>query len=257
MEMSTVCFGLDPLYSGYRKMFGSFIKHNLLKKRSGNAFLFYFMNRPISKVEYVGCVTKIDSRSKRIVYDIDDGTDVIRCIKYLSNIVYDTQSCNSYQENHLLLELGDLVVVKGLIAMCESNSEPYEVVITVSQIAKVEDPNFESLHIMSCIILFESAYKRSLDVVSSNDFTPLLNNHSINRVSFDPFALCICQPVSNTTTKVKQQLLYCRCLSSNYGDIDSLDCRGKFAVEMLSFLLRLESVIPDNLPLVITFETIR
>ena len=53
-------------------------------KERGGLFILNLDNQPISKAEVVGVIVNILVRPKRITYHIDDGTNVLRCIKFIS-----------------------------------------------------------------------------------------------------------------------------------------------------------------------------
>jgi RPA family protein len=115
----------------------SSIKHQIKVVQSSGHLLLYFMRKPISKVHVVGLVVSIDIKAKRIYYQIDDGTEIIRCVKYLNS---------DYRSFDTEIQLGDLVMVKGLIEMSETNSADYGFAIKIALIETILDPNMETYH---------------------------------------------------------------------------------------------------------------
>jgi hypothetical protein len=138
-------WAMDPSISSFQKVFIAQIHSILVVPYSGHQ-LFYLRRKPILKAHVVGIVVSIDIRPKKITYHVDDGTGVIRCVRYL----------NEYQiDFSLSLRIGDLVMVKGMLEMYETNTEPYGFALKVSIIGKISDPNLETFHIASTLNMFQ------------------------------------------------------------------------------------------------------
>jgi len=106
-------------------------------------FNFQLYGTQISKVEIVGVLLSIIPRSKGITYYVDDGTETIRCVKYVSGL--EGFSCVANPE------LGATVCVQGKLALCETNSDPYGFMVSVINVETVDDPNYETFHWIQCM----------------------------------------------------------------------------------------------------------
>ena len=133
----------------FRKLAISTIRNMVIKVESADIFLFYLCGRGISKVEIVGIVRSVQTRQKKVVYHIDDGTGSMRCVKF-----FNTSDATSYSA----FLPGDMVAVKGILVMSETNEEDYGFCIHLSCMEIVDDPNMETFHWLSCIDLFQSEY---------------------------------------------------------------------------------------------------
>jgi hypothetical protein len=133
------------------------IRENVTKVDSGDLFLFYLCGRGISKVEIVGCVRSVQIRQKRIVYYIDDGTaDCMRCTKFLNS---------ADAVSHAIFHPGDTVSVKGILALSETNEEPYGFSLHLSCMEIVNDPNVEAFHWLSSMDLYQSEYLHPVELI--------------------------------------------------------------------------------------------
>jgi aspartyl/asparaginyl-tRNA synthetase len=131
-------------------MFVATIRNEVTKVDYSDYFLFYLHGRGISKVEIVGWIKAVEIRAKKVVYIIDDGTSPsIRCTKYLNS--NDTHT-------HIPYSTDDLVSAKGILALSETNDEPYGFNIHLTSIEVVEDPNAEAFHWLSAIQLYRDEY---------------------------------------------------------------------------------------------------
>jgi len=145
-------WGLDPTYWSCRKLFIATIRDNVIKVDRNGSYLFYMCGRGISKVEIMGWITIVQHSSKRVTYYVDDGTSSnMRCTKFYNTI--DPQNLPS-------IAPGDLVCVKGTLALSETNDEPYGYNIQLNCIERVTDPNMEVHHWLSCIHMFQNEYSK-------------------------------------------------------------------------------------------------
>jgi hypothetical protein len=143
----------------FRKLLISTIREKVLKVDSGDLFLFYLCGRGISKVEIVGWVRSVRVRQKKIVYYVDDGSSsCMRCTKFLGAM--DTVS-------HASFKPGDVVSVKGVLALSETNEEAYGYSLQISCMEVVDDPNVEAFHWLTCINLYQTEYSQPLRNVAS------------------------------------------------------------------------------------------
>jgi aspartyl/asparaginyl-tRNA synthetase len=126
------------------------IKQGTTKAETSGVFLFKYLSRPISKVEIVGIVMSLQTSFKKSIYHVDDGTGVIRCIKYMNDEKINT---------NFALQLGDLVSVKGTLCLAETNYEDYGFCINIATIEYANDPNMELFHWLSSLTLHECEYQ--------------------------------------------------------------------------------------------------
>eukprot|EP01033_Poteriospumella_lacustris_P003613 gene3613-2605_t len=139
-------WALDPLCHAFRKVFIAQIHQGTETIPYSGHLLFYLRNKPLIKVHIVGCLVSIDTRPKKITYHVDDGTGVIRCVRYLNeNGDFDLSP----------LEIGDLVMIKGSVEKYETNLEEYGFAIKVAIVEEVFDPNLESYHMAIAVKLFK------------------------------------------------------------------------------------------------------
>lgn len=138
-------WALDPAVLVFRKVFISQIHKGILVVPFSGQLLFYLRRVPIIKVHIVGCLVSVEIRTKKITYHIDDGTGVIRCVRYLNEQQKPVQ--NSYV-------IGDLVMVKGSLEMYETNTEDYGFALKISILEEIVDQNMETYHIAATINQF-------------------------------------------------------------------------------------------------------
>lgn len=134
----------------FRKVLIATIRKNVVKVDHGDLFLFHLCGKGVSKVEIVGWIRSVDIKLKKITYYVDDGSDTcMRCTKFLSTVD---------QISHTKFKPGEVVSVKGVLAMSETNYEEFGFAIHISSIEAVTDPNIEAYHWLSCIDLYQSEY---------------------------------------------------------------------------------------------------
>lgn len=128
------------------------IRNNIKKIDHGDLYLLYLNGRGISKVEIVGCIRSVQVRQKRITYYVDDGSaPCMRCVKHLGGA--------EPPLNATFLP-GMIVSVKGVLALSETNDEPYGFCVHLSFMEIVDDPNIEALHWLSSMDLYYSEYSQ-------------------------------------------------------------------------------------------------
>ncbi len=118
-------------------MFAKDIKTKIEITENTGFYIFYYHSKPIAKVEVVGMVTKIVTRAKSLTFYIDDGTECLRCVQYINPD--EAVMSNSIQ-------IGDTVSVKGLLAVSETNDEPFGFSLRISMIETVPDLHAEIFH---------------------------------------------------------------------------------------------------------------
>lgn len=113
-------------------------------------FLFYLCGKGISKVEVVGWIRRVQISLKRVTYYVDDGSaPCLRCVKFLST---------SDPISHTNFKPGDIVSVKGVLVLSETNDEEFGFAVHISCIEAVTDPNIEAYHWLSCMDLYHTEY---------------------------------------------------------------------------------------------------
>ena len=207
----------------------------------------------------MGIVLGVEIKDSKLTMFVDDGTAVVRCVKYTyaNQIAKRKSQVNSFQllreQGYKILvvpENGELVLVCGILAIQETNYDPYEYIITNIRIEVLTDPNAELLHWTSAMLLYESSYQKEfelpstgcmvLPLPSSSSSRPKRNPYASSAVDennmdvvdestttgsgtsssssqpltcSNPFIFCVCATNSSTAApKVKQQLLYCHCI---------------------------------------------
>ncbi len=120
---------------------------------SNGLLLHYIFQRPISKVEVVGVVVSVEQKIKRCTYYVDDGTEIIRCIKYLDGMM------NFFSP----VVVGDTALVKGNLEKFSTNSEDYRMGIRIAILEKLEDGNAEIFHGLSAMELYKSEYEQNIE----------------------------------------------------------------------------------------------
>ena len=148
-------WGLDPLYSSYRKMF---VKHILSSVQVTEATGFFHLSlysRPISKVEVVGIITHIEVQRARITYKVDDGTGVIRCVKFISP---DNESVEGEAIRSSIIAAGTLVSAKGILTLSETNVDDFGLCVQLSIFESIDEPNMEVFHWVTTMTLHNTCY---------------------------------------------------------------------------------------------------
>lgn len=154
--------------------------HNTIQiKTTSNLIQLYYHSRPISKVELVGVITSYANKVKKILITLDDGTGCISCNLYK----YEDQIT---QDHHL--KVGDLVTIQGTVSLIRNPEESsHEFIVNIKSIKIELDPNIETLHITSTILLTKSIYNSSVQgsISSSASISKSSNNHCETSVRLD------------------------------------------------------------------------
>ena len=131
-------FGKDIIATSFRKVFIKNIKECFILEEIPNfAYLMYYMDRPILKVEIVGILREIRRKENKVTVVCDDGTGVIECIKFI-DIDEKTQVDS--------ICIGDLISIKGCVYKASLNFNEYQYILKINFLDVVTDPNYELLH---------------------------------------------------------------------------------------------------------------
>lgn len=112
----------------------------------------FLHKRPIQKVEIVGIIVSLDRKLNKIIVYIDDGTGIIRAVKYLDQ----SPGAPTYLFPG---NIGETIIVKGNLEMYETNSDIYGFALKINIVERIEDPNIEIYHSLMCMELYDSEYK--------------------------------------------------------------------------------------------------
>ncbi len=230
-----VVWGLDPQYFGYRKVFIKTIMEKMVAKKRNGYIEYYWHDRPVSRVEIVGVVVDIKRTANRIVFTVDDGTGLIRCMKFLSQ-----NRSMDFADPLRNADVGTVVIVQGIMEQKDSNEFEYQITLKVNSMNPSIDPNMELYHWTTCMYLDDCEYSVPARApnIGRSDFGP--SAHRKNKETFDCLSdgsLCICNGAHNK--RVKAELLYCPCVSSS----NVADPKAKFRLLMLSHLLELNHLV--------------
>lgn len=110
MNQPLSVWGLDSQFTSFRKLIIKDIK-SISIVETNLCFEFYLFNRSIQRVEIVGYVVSKAIKAKKIILCIDDGSDVIQCVKFYDENDYDRSLPYSKTS------LGDVVSLKGKIVV--------------------------------------------------------------------------------------------------------------------------------------------
>eukprot|EP01038_Epipyxis_sp_PR26KG_P015797 gene15797-21394_t len=155
MEKEIKEWALDPIFSSFRSLFIIEIKSKINISEKNGVFQLYYNNEPILKAEVCGIIVNVVLTAKRIQYVVDDGTSTIRCFKPI--FITDTDessndiSGDSAINNKEYFKVGDMVSIKGVLALSETNYDNYGFCIQISIVSKLDDPNYEAYHWLNTI----------------------------------------------------------------------------------------------------------
>lgn len=128
-----------------------------------NLLCHFYHRRPIQKVDVSGVLVSIERSSKRNTIILDDGTACVRCIKYLG--VFDPEAHDTEGSHYLPpvnpiddLNVGDYVSVKGILEKLETNTSNYELMVKISIINRIDEPNLESQEWIRTLYLTKNVY---------------------------------------------------------------------------------------------------
>ncbi|KAM4749930.1 CST complex subunit STN1 isoform 1-T1 [Anableps anableps] len=156
-EPPSMLWGLDPIFSAFARLF---VKDILQMTESTQVPGIYFYNlHPIYKVDVLGTVVYKRERDDFFCYGVDDGTGVINCLCWKSNLLKEEEDPSKYgtkhsdaaeggfnpvaelkklrqaQQKHCRLEIGELLRVRGPVKTSRQQRE-----IMASTFYKVDDP---------------------------------------------------------------------------------------------------------------------
>lgn len=226
-----VVWGLDPSYFTYRKVFVDTIMSLIVCRQRNGYFEYILHDRPVSRVEIVGVVVEIKRSANRIVFTVDDGTGLIRCLKFLaSKMSMDTSDPMRHAD------VGSVVVVQGVMEQRDSNEFEYQITLKVNSVNPTIDPNMEAYHWTSCMYLDECEYSQPAHAPSLQvaEYAPSTDQADV-KGTFDSLrdgSLCVCSGAHNK--RVQSDLLYCPCVSAAC----DVDPKGKFRLALLDQLLQ-------------------
>ncbi|XP_040892345.1 CST complex subunit STN1 [Toxotes jaculatrix] len=156
-EPPSMLWGLDPIFSAFARLY---IRDILQMTESIQVPGVYFYNsHPIYKVDVLGTVVYKREREDFFCYGVDDGTGVINCMCWKSDLlkekedpgksagkhsdaalggfnpVAELKKLRQAQQNRCHLEIGELIRVRGLVKTSRQQRE-----IKASTYYKVNDP---------------------------------------------------------------------------------------------------------------------
>ncbi|MED6263115.1 hypothetical protein CHARACLAT_001069 [Characodon lateralis] len=157
-EPPSMLWGLDPIFSAFARLF---VRDILQMTESTQVPGIYFYNlHPIYKVDVLGTVVYKRERDDFFCYGVDDGTGVINCLCWKSNLLKEAEDPNKSgtkkhsdadhggfdpvaelkklgqaQLKRCRLEIGELVRVRGPVKTSRQQRE-----IMASTYYKVDDP---------------------------------------------------------------------------------------------------------------------
>uniref|UniRef100_A0A3B3CMV7 CST complex subunit STN1 n=1 Tax=Oryzias melastigma TaxID=30732 RepID=A0A3B3CMV7_ORYME len=154
-EPPSILWGLDPIFSAFARLY---IKDILQMTESVQVpGIYFYNNHPIYKVDVLGTVVYKRERDDFFCYGVDDGTGVINCLCWKSELfkdkddgagaapgpsdptvfdpVAELKKLKQAQQKRCRLEIGELIRVRGPVKTSRQQRE-----ITASVFYKVEDP---------------------------------------------------------------------------------------------------------------------
>lgn len=165
MSLDTADFGLDPQYFSSRKLLCTTVTHDVQRVCVDDHFEYYLEHRPINKVEACGMIVDIQHMKKSMWITIDDGTSLVRCVKY-----FDVMNGVDESSRFRSLHTGDMTIIRGTLRSLETNEFDHSIVIHINFIdVVVEDPNFEVHHWIDSMRLYQEEYSAKLPVQSVSD----------------------------------------------------------------------------------------
>mmetsp|Transcript_10726 Transcript_10726/g.66128 ORF Transcript_10726/g.66128 Transcript_10726/m.66128 type:complete len:344 (-) Transcript_10726:738-1769(-) len=157
-------FGWDPYLHAAVRAFGSQV-HALVPSERERVLAFPKSRRPTKKVQIVGSVVCVHDTPKKLVFGIDDGTDVIDCI--LWDATPPSESANEAQIAHARVEARKVEMARetlqlGVQIRCVGRVEMYQEKkqVVVENIQVLVDPNEELLHWIEVMLLSRKFYHK-------------------------------------------------------------------------------------------------
>ncbi|KAM9792171.1 CST complex subunit STN1 [Neosynchiropus ocellatus] len=186
-EPPSLLWGLDPVFSAFARLY---IRDILQMRESAQVPGIYFFNsRPIYKVHVLGTVVSRRERKDFFCYGVDDGTGVIACLCWKSDLMKEEvepseggrqsgaaaggfdpaaelRKLKQAQEEQSRLEIGELLRVRGAVKTSRGQRE-----IMASCFYKVSDPVMSvQLSWMSELPqLYKQVYEQPLELKERRD----------------------------------------------------------------------------------------
>ncbi|XP_013413947.1 CST complex subunit STN1 [Lingula anatina] len=182
-----IYWGLDPTSQTFCKLY---IRDVLTMTEYSSATpvqgVFSYMNHPVSKVDLMGVIVRVEQRSKQFLYAIDDSTGVINCccwnpdpltvkqciIPGLKEKVEETEKIQQCKEEGF--NLGDLLHVRGKIKIFREQRE-----IMASYFAIEKDPNAELNRMLEVQALHQLFYDKPFQL---SNIIKNCNSHNLSLI---------------------------------------------------------------------------
>ena len=233
---------------------------------------------PISKCKLLGTVVGLDHKTNKTIFLLDDGTGLIDCIRWNPKVNFVEISSGSALTNYDI-KLGDSVFVLGKVRSI-SRTLDKEIIreIHIEKIEKISSqlPNQETMHWLKCSYSGKRIrYTKSPDTpifppsfaeekLSESSFLQRLQNQDDiveklkeEKIKLNPNALPkdgqYFKPGCKCKLFHKEMLLYCHC------DAEFLkhDPNFRFRDALLNVLLKMESDVKTEQPLLFLFKTLK
>jgi len=255
--LSQELWGLDGQYWSHRKLFAQNIHESVTVVERNRRLEFFYLNRPVSRVEVMGLVIDITKRKAKVWVTIDDGTGVLHCVKYINENQY------SHVDPLKGIIVGNLITIRGTFQRAETNDFAYCTTIAISSLDCASDPNMELLQWTSSMYLhkyqYETSFQRQIGTVfpfTAADPTPAQTAEYDKKGKTDKFCSCMIQPIlethdirasaavnkqwrEETSYKIRAQevracLLYCQCVATE----SLVDPHCAFRIDLLHLLFQ-------------------
>ncbi|XP_028305654.1 CST complex subunit STN1 isoform X3 [Gouania willdenowi] len=154
-EPSSILWGLDPLFSAFVRLYVSDILH--MTESTQVPGIYFYNQHPVYRVDVLGTVVYKREREDFFCYGVDDGTGVINCLCWKSELVKDDRPSGEggdapggfnveaelsklrrSQQERCRLDIGDLLRVRGTLKTSRQQRE-----IMASNFYRVCDPLME------------------------------------------------------------------------------------------------------------------
>ncbi|XP_053273729.1 CST complex subunit STN1 isoform X1 [Pleuronectes platessa] len=156
-ELPSMMWGLDPMFSAFSRLYVSDILH--MTESIQVPGIYFYNSHPVYKVDVLGTVVYRRERDDFFCYGVDDGTGVINCMCWKSDLLKEEQDpgksggrqsdavqegfnpvaelkkLRQAQQNRCCLEIGELLRVRGPVKTSRQQRE-----IMASTFYKVNDP---------------------------------------------------------------------------------------------------------------------
>ena len=271
-------WGLDSQYWSYRKLFVHNIHHSIVSIEKERRLEFFYLRRPVSRVEVMGVITDISNRRSKIWLTLDDGTGIVHCVKYINE--------NSYNNVDPIkgAKVGSLFTVRGSLQRVETNEFPYSFTISIASLDIVEDANMELFQWTSVMYLhkyqYDREWQRPLGLVwdgvhDIREKTAQFCSCAINTMESLVFGAdlhskgvtLVESTRSHRAAEVRARWLFCRCLASELGAdpychfrIDLVHLLGQQHNEFLQSQQKCEHMLTasaTSIPLQVSLQKLR